>query len=113
MRPSKLLASFIFATASFCNVVHAEVDLQLTDFKVWAIGSEKNIRVTLTSSVSPANNPAGCTDPDSFFVLSTMAAETQSRIYATLLAARIAEKPVWIRINGCELNRPAIIAAYL
>jgi len=85
----------------------AALDLPLTDPVIWS-NAGTAIRVGMPNIV---NNWA-CTDPDSYFVQSTLSQQVQSRILAVLLTAKALGRPVTVRLDGCESNRPAITAAF-
>lgn len=58
-------------------------------------------------------NPGDCTDPDTYFVATSISQEAQNRIYSTLLAAKLSSKPVTAILNDCLSNRPRIISVIL
>jgi hypothetical protein len=69
------------------------------------------IRIVVTSL--DYYNPAGsaCTNVDSYMVSSAISAEARQRIYSTLLAAKMAGKPVKLSLdtNYCEQARPRVL----
>lgn len=78
----------------------------LTQFSLWSdTYGEDTIRITSSVGIS---NPEGCTDPDSYFVRSTLSSTVKSRIYSTLLAAKMGGKSVNVFLDGCESSRPGI-----
>jgi len=85
--------------------------VDLTDFYLWSNTYLLDIiRVQVGGTVQ---NPSGCSDSDSYMVLTTLSEEAKQRIYSTLLAAKLAGRPVRLRIDGCESNKPAIISVVL
>ena len=84
----------------------ADVVIDLPDFQLWSTTNGTDMRVIPNGVAVSAQ---GCSDPDSYMVKSTLSAASVSGIYATLLAAKMASKPVTIVISGCESNRPAIV----
>ncbi len=82
------------------------VDTQ--DYELWTNTYETEfIRVIPNDGVY---NPASCTDPDSYFVSSSLSLEAQQRNYSVLLAAAMAKRPVRLRIDpgSCEGSKPKI-----
>lgn len=85
---------------------HADM-VTVASFSVWStVYGTDTIRVTSPQIV----NPAGCSDSDSYLVLSTLCRESNSRIYATLLSAKMQGTGIQLSISPstCESNRPAI-----
>ena len=69
------------------------VQIQISNFQLWpAVDSDDTIRVVMAGV--PHQNPAGCVDPDSYFVPTTYTAPIKARIYATLLTAVAMKKSV-------------------
>lgn len=78
-------------------------------YKLWS-----NTYGTNVIRVFPSDgyyNPASCANVDSYFVSTEISLESQQRIYSTLLAAKLASKPVVLRLDTdyCEDNRPRIL----
>jgi len=94
-----------------CAGLASADDVSLPDVVVWSnIDNGTNvIRVTTSGGVV---NPASCTNPDSYLVLTTLSQQTQSRTLAVLLTAKAMGRPVSVRVIGCESNRPAIVGAF-
>ena len=105
-------AALIAFYTSISPAISQEQDIVLDNIQVWPNASGNNVIRITTPTQSIVNNWA-CADPDSYMVLSTIEKEAQARIFATLLTAKAANKPVTIRVQGCELGRPAIISVYL
>lgn len=83
----------------------------VTDYQLWSnfyLGSV--IRVEVSGTVE---NPAGCSNPDSYMVLATLPEAVKQRMYSTLLAATLAGRSVRMRVHGCETDRPAVISVVL
>lgn len=99
------VASIILYSASSSA---ASQDIVLNNIEVWSNANGNNI-IRVMSPGQPIVNNWGCSDPDSYMVLSSIAKEAQARIYATLLAAKAMGKPITIRVEGCEFSRPAIL----
>jgi len=102
----------VFAALPLCVAIPvqaASVDLVIVEPVVWS-NADNAIRVT-TPNQAIANNWA-CPNPDSYYVLTTMSQQAQSRTLAVLLAAKAMGKPVTVRLDGCESGRPAIVSAY-
>ncbi len=88
------------------NQSHAAEFVTLTQFSLWSdTYGEDTIRITAAGGVP---NPEGCHDADSYFVKSTLSTTVKMRIYNTLLAAKMGEKPIKIYLDGCESSRPAV-----
>lgn len=96
----------------FCMGVARADWVTLTNFSLWASTYNADI-IRITGLSPPLANPGGCTDLDSYMVLSTLTKETKARIYSTLLTAKALGKPVKIWVNGCESARPAIETAVI
>ena len=106
------LVLFLVAVGSCATVSAVEQDVVLNDIHVWSnAGGNDVVRVTTPSQ--SVVNPSGCSDTDSYMVLSTLAKETTARIYSTLLTAKALGQAVTVRLSGCELNRPAITSVFL
>jgi hypothetical protein len=104
-----ILTSMFTLTASVANAT--EIDIVLNEFVLWSDAGGNNVIRVSTPAQELVNN-AGCLEPDSYMVRSSLEKPTQARIFATLLAAKSLGKPVTARIDGCESNRPAIISVY-
>lgn len=90
---------------------HADM-VTVASFSVWStVYGTDIVRVTSPYIV----NPAGCSDSDSYMVLSTLSRESKSRVYATLLSAKMQGTGIQLSISPstCESNRPAIDAVIL
>jgi hypothetical protein len=96
----------------FCSNTHAAgVWVDISDIKLW---SNTYTADTIRVETSEARmNPSNCSDPDSYMVLSTLSEPTQQRIYSSLLAAKMSNKIIRLRIDGCQSERPAIINVVL
>ncbi len=100
----KIITAILF----FCSLsVKADAVIDIPDFQLWSTTNGTDIVRVIPNGV--AVSAQGCSDPDSYMVKSTLSAASISRIYATLLAAKMASKPVTIVVIGCETNRPAIV----
>jgi hypothetical protein len=79
-------------------------------YTLWSNTHNNNtIRIVL-----PANdyyNPQSCSNVDSYMVASSLSTEARQRIYSTLLAAKLASKPVklYVSSNACEDARPQVL----
>lgn len=81
-------------------------EVVLDKFQLWSTtNGDDLIRVIPTGTAVVAN---GCSDPDSYFVKSTLSETVKDRIYNTLLSAKLSKQAVTIKLSGCETNRPAI-----
>lgn len=107
IRLAPVLFVFFVATSSATSR-----DVLLNNIRVWSNAGGNNI-IRVTTPGELIVNDWDCLDPDSYMVLSTMAKEAQTRIYAALLTARVTGSPITVRIDGCESNRPAIVSVYL
>ncbi len=81
-------------------------------YTLWSNTYQDNtIRIVLPAG--DYYNPAGavCNNVDSYMVSSSITAEARQRIYSTLLAAKLASKPVKLRLdtNVCEQGRPRVL----
>jgi hypothetical protein len=76
-------------------------------FSIWSGAYDADV-IRIGGVSASITNPAGCADPDSYMVRTTLTKETKARIYATLLLAKAIGKSVTIWVNGCESARPAI-----
>lgn len=83
-----------------------------SSFKLWSntYGAD-----TIRIEALDYYNPAGCGDADSYMVSASLSGEARQRIYATLLAAKLATKPVRLRLDTstCQDGRPKIINVML
>ena len=105
----KLLFLMICVTLAQ-NVRAAGEWVDLTGFYLWSNTYLLDvIRVEVGGVIQ---NPGGCSDPDSYMVLTTLSAEAKQRIYSTLLAAKLAGRPVRLRVDGCESNKPPLSPSY-
>ena len=105
-KTKRLISGAVFILASSLSIkAHAEF-ITLTSYTLWSNTYNANF-IRITDAGTPVN-PSGCTDLDSYMVLSTLSKEAQSRIFATLLTAKALNKPVQIFVSGCEQSRPAI-----
>src|SRR5262245_46281518 len=71
---------------------------------------DATIRVAVGGSFS---NPELCSATVGYLVLSSLSAKNKDRIYSTLLAASMAQRPVYLYLSGCEQNRPGILVVAL
>lgn len=122
--PASLLGSYVyrrcnvkrFVFLAICvaisqNTRAAGKWVDLTDFYLWSNTYLLDvIRVEVGGAIQ---NPGGCSDPDSCMVLTTLSEEAKQRIYSTLLAAKLAGRPVRLRVDGCESDKPTIISVVL
>ena len=93
------------------NSFAAGVWVDLTDFDLWSnIHTDTNVRIGVAGDIA---NPSGCSGPDSYMVLSTLPQAIQQRIYSSLLTAKAAERPIKLRVEGCENSRPAVLHVIL
>ncbi len=106
---SVVLSSLVMLSASIANAVSQ--DVVFNEVVIWSDAGGNNI-IRVTTPTQSVVNSWGCLDPDSYMVRSTLAKETQARVYATLLTAKALGKPITARIDGCESNRPAIVSVY-
>lgn len=92
----------------------ADVFIDLADYQLWSTtnGTDVIRVVPIGASVNNTQTPT-CSDADSYMVKSTLSAASINRIYSTMLAAKMASKPITIVVSGCELNRPAIVSAII
>ena len=93
------------------NARAAGVWVDVSDYRLWSNFYLGNVIRLETSGT--IQNPAGCSNPDSYMVLTTLTEEVRQRIYSTLLAATLAGRTVRLRVDGCETDRPAVISAVL
>jgi hypothetical protein len=84
----------------------------LSQFQLWP-NTPGDTAVRVIPIAAPIVNPAGCADPDSYFVPTTIAKEVQQRIFATLMTAKAVGKPVKVWIDNCDRNRPALNAVQI
>ncbi len=111
-----LIFSLFIGMASVSSTIHAaDQSITLNDFELWSTTyATDTIRVFPTGI--PVNN-SSCSgagsNPDSYMVKTTLSPAAISRIYATLLSAKMSGKPVVIYTSGCEDNRPAILTVMI
>lgn len=104
----KIIAATIFLSSL---TVNAEVREEVRNYQLWSnINGGEIIRVIPTGQ---AVNGQGCVDADSYMVKSTLSPAIISRIYETLLTAKIASRPVTLIVECCQSNRPAIIGVFI
>lgn len=89
------------------------VTLNSGSYALWSgTYTDPTIRIILT--VSDYYNPATCGNNDSYMVSTTISAESRQRLYSTLLAAKLAGKPVKLVLetanNVCEQGRPKVVS---
>lgn len=109
MKSPKLLAFITLVIASAPAAAVTEV--VANSVQVWSnVYCDNRIRIA-TPGQAVVNN-GGCSDPDSYMVLTTVPKEAQARIYATLMSAKMAGKPVTLHVEGCESGRPAVVSVY-
>lgn len=108
----KAMKRFVFALLACASVgAYAAQDIQIdaANIQLWSnINGDNRIRLMAPTVV----NAWGCTDPDSYYVMSTIPQAAQSRIFATILTAKAMNRAVIIRVDGCEDGRPRILNAY-
>lgn len=80
----------------------------LSSFKLWTTTNGADLIRVFPIGTSVINDNNTCADPDSYMVSTNLTPEAIARIYSTLLAAKMADKPVLLYIAGCENDRPAI-----
>ena len=108
-----LRAILFFTMACCCATAFAvEQDVVLSGIHIWSNAGGNDV-VRVTTPGQSVVNSFGCSDADSYMVLSTLTKETTARIYSTLLTAKALGEPVTVRLSGCELNRPAIVSVFL
>lgn len=84
----------------------AGVWVDISDYYLWSNTYQNDtIRIEVASGYQ---NPSGCSDPDSYMVLTTLPEPSKQRIYSTLLAAKMAGRGVRLRVDGCETGRPSV-----
>lgn len=105
----KLAAIVLMAMVYSANATAEFVTL--SNFTLWS-NTYANAQIRL-SDVGVPINPSGCTDLDSYMVLSSLSAEIKNRIYSTLLSAKAMNRPVKLWVEGCESNRPAILTVII
>lgn len=107
---------FIFAALNLSTSVYAHNGndgwVTVNNYMLWSnTNTYPQIRISIVGDT--IYNPAGCSDADSYMVSTALSEAIQNRIYSTLLAALMAQKPIVLRIetaNGsCELTRPKIL----
>ena len=104
----KLLCLFMFSSSSYSL---ADGYVELVEYQLWSTTNGANtIRVIPTGALVDAQ---GCSDPDSYMVKTTLEEAAINRIYSSLLTAKMSDKPVKIYIQGCEVNRSAIVNVIL
>ena len=81
-------------------------DVTIQGYELWT-GTHGDERIRITNS--SINNPENCQDPDSYMVDLTLSEEHKARIYSTLLATVMTDRPVRVVIDGCQSARPRII----
>ena len=111
MKINMILAVFVYALASFSHAHNGNNGwVTLSTFTLWSNTYEAD---TIRVSAPDYYNPAGavCNNPDSYMVSSTISEQARQRIYSTLLAAKMANKPVNVSLatNTCQEGRPKII----
>lgn len=88
-----------------------QVTLTADSYKLWSNtpGSNNVIRISMRAD-SVYNPSQNCTDLDSYMVSSVIPEVARQRIYSTLLAAKLAGRPVrlYIDTNACEDKRPRV-----
>lgn len=85
--------------------------VEINQYQLWStINGTNTIRIIPTDSQVDAQE---CSDPDSYMVKTTLEETAISRIYSSLLTAKMSDKPVKVYIQGCEANRPAIVNVIL
>lgn len=107
MKLNKLAFTLSFVLLTSTNITEAAgVWVDISDFHLWSNTYEYDIiRVEV---VSGYQNPSSCSQPDSYMVLTTLSESSKQRIYSTLLAAKMANRGVRLRVDGCQGDRPAI-----
>ena len=90
---------------------YADEFVELSDFQLWSTTNGEDAIRVIPNGVAVRGQ--GCLDADSYIVKTTLTAPAISRVYATLLAAKMGSKPIKLFIAGCELNRPAIVNAII
>ena len=80
--------------------------VNLSSFQLWSTTNGSDVIRVIPDNASVVAE--GCNDPDSYMVDTALTDAAKSRIYSTLLAAKMSDKPVRLNIQGCESNRPAI-----
>ncbi|MGH8602100.1 MAG: hypothetical protein ACREXR_04785 [Gammaproteobacteria bacterium] len=84
----------------------------VSSFRLWSntYGAD-----TIRIEAADYYNPAACSDGDSYMVSSILSGEARQRIYATMLAAKMATKPVRLRLDTstCQDGRPRIVNVML
>lgn len=105
MKCLALSVAILFPITAF-----SEVFLELPDYQLWSTtnGTDVIRVIPIGTPVSNTQEPA-CSDPDSYMVKSDLTESSINRIYSTLLAAKMASKPITLVVSGCQLNRPAIV----
>lgn len=97
----------VLASSAYAPSARAEWATLPAHFSIWSGNYDADI-IRIGGVAPSIANPAGCADPDSYMVRTTLAKETKARIYVSLLLAKAMGKPVTIWVNGCESFRPAI-----
>lgn len=107
----KKLFCLAMCVAVVQNAGAASAWVTVANYQLWSNFYLGNIiRVEVGGTVE---NPAGCSNPDSYMVLTTLPDEVRQRMYSTLLAATLAGRSVRLRVHGCETDRPAVISVVL
>jgi hypothetical protein len=112
MSPTKLLRVLVFMSGLASAGLVSAADISLPDFVVWSNADNSNTGIRVEVAPGYLVNPGSCSNTDSYFVLTTLSEQTQSRTLAVLLAAKALGRSVTVRVIGCEANRPAIVGAY-
>ena len=107
----KKILSILTGMSLMTNTFAVGVWVDLTSFELWS-NSYTDSQIRILVADTPVN-PSGCADPDGYMVLSTLPQAVQQRIYSSLLTAKIADRPITLRVDGCEDTRPAVLHVIL
>jgi hypothetical protein len=115
-----MMKKIILATFMTSLSLHsfADINVDLSDFQLWSATNGSDLIRVIPKGV-PVMTPQinalapACTDNDSYMVKTTIAPAAISRMYSTLLAAKMSAKTVTLVLSGCETNRPAIVSVEL
>ncbi|MBQ4831574.1 hypothetical protein J8L84_20050 [Alteromonas sp. MMG017] len=99
-----ILLLTLFSSFSYANFAEVEI----STFQLWSTTRGLNIIRVIPTNSGSLSNPGNCTTLDSYMVRRSLTEEEKSRMYSTLLAAKMAGISVSLEIMGCEENRPAI-----
>jgi hypothetical protein len=104
---SRLTFTLLLALLSSANSTQATgMWVDISDFHLWSNTYENDIiRIQVPSGYQ---NPSSCSEPDSYMVLTTLSEYSKQRIYSTLLAAKMANRPVRLWVDGCLNDRPTV-----